>query len=94
MTRRELIEWVQRTAGLEDLGPAQIGRVIDAAFAGIAEGLQREGRYVHPGFGTFTRVDRPARPGLNPKTGAAITIEASTTVKFKPARTFKGTLEE
>jgi DNA-binding protein HU-beta len=94
VTRRELIEWVQKTEGMAELGPAQIGRVIDAAFAGIMSALQQEGRYSHPGFGTFTRVDRPARPGLNPKTGEAITIAESTTVRFKPAKNFKGTLEE
>lgn len=85
---------MQRTEGAKELGAAQIGQVIDAAFAGIMDALQQEGRYSHPGFGTFTRKDRPARPGLNPKTGEAIMIAASTTVAFKPAKNFKGTLEE
>jgi DNA-binding protein HU-beta len=102
MTRRELIEYVQRQLGgaagdgkdaAPELGGAQIGRVLDAAFAGIAEALRSEGRYSHPGFGTFTIKAQPARPGLHPKTGAAIEIAAATTVRFKPAREFKATLE-
>jgi DNA-binding protein HU-beta len=31
-------------------------------------------------------VRREARPGRNPQTGAAISIAASTAVKFKPAK--------
>jgi DNA-binding protein HU-beta len=96
MTRRELIEYVQRQLGGEEaseLGGRQIGRVLDAAFAGIAEALRREGRYSHPGFGTFSIKAQAARPGLHPKTGAAIEIAAATTVRFKPAREFKATLE-
>ena len=43
MTRRELIEYVQRQLGGEEaseLGGRQIGRVLDAAFAGIADALR------------------------------------------------------
>jgi DNA-binding protein HU-beta len=94
VTRRELIEWVQKTEGVESLSAAQIGRVLDAAFAGITHALQQEGRYSHPGFGTFTRKDQPERPGRNPKTGEPILIAAATTVRFKPAREFKATLDE
>ncbi len=99
MTRRELIEYVQRQLGGDaageaaELGGRQIGRVLDAAFAGIAEALRSEGRYSHPGFGTFTIKAQPARPGLHPKTGEVIEIAAATTVRFKPAREFKTTLE-
>jgi DNA-binding protein HU-beta len=94
VTRRELIEWVQRDEGAKDLSAAQVGHVLDAAFAGIMAALQREGRYSHPGFGTFTRKDRAARPGRNPQTGEAIMIGASTTVAFKPAREFARELGE
>lgn len=96
MTRRELIEWVRRelaTEGGEAPTASEVGKILDAAFAGIAHGLQAEGRYTHPGFGTFTRKEQPARPGINPRTGAPIMIAAATTVSFKPAREFKGSLE-
>lgn len=98
MTRRELIEYVQRklSAGEgsteEGLPGRQVGRVLDAAFEGIVEALRSEGRYSHPGFGTFTIKEQAARPGLHPKTGAPIEIAAGTTVRFKPAREFKDSL--
>ena len=99
MTRRELIEYVKHKLSAGDEAaegspaPRQIGLVLDAAFEGIAEALRREGRYSHPGFGTFTVKEQPARPGLHPKTGAPIEIAAATTVRFKPAREFKDSLE-
>lgn len=37
------------------------------------------------GFGTFRVVERKARRGRNPKTGAEIDIPASTTIRFKPS---------
>jgi DNA-binding protein HU-beta len=94
VTRRELIEWVQKSEGAAGLGAAQIGHVLDAAFAGIMSALQQEGRYSHPGFGTFTRKEVPARPGRNPQTGEPIMIAAASTIRFKPSREFKGTLDE
>lgn len=94
MTRRELIEWIQKAEGAAGLTAAQIGGVVDAAFAGIAQALQQEGRFSQPGFGTFTRVEQSARPGIHPKTGAPIMIAAATTIRFKPSREFKATLDE
>ena len=79
MTRRELIEYVQRQLdegeGVGVPAAREVGRILDAAFAGIVEGLRREGRYSHPGFGTFTIKAQP------------------TTVRFKPAREVKASLE-
>jgi len=37
------------------------------------------------GFGAFRRVSRPEHQGRNPKTGEAITVPASSTVRFKPS---------
>ena len=89
MTRRELIERV--CAELPEGGPGQrqVAEVIDRVFAAIAASLGDEGKYTHPGFGTFTVKTRNARPGRNPRTGEAIDIAESTTVAFKPAAELK-----
>lgn len=88
MTRRDLIDTVRaqlaRDGGPELSGQA-LGTVVDAVFAAIGEGLRREGRYVHPGFGTFTVHVTQARPGRNPRTGEAIEIPRQESVRFKPA---------
>jgi DNA-binding protein HU-beta len=45
------------------------------------------------GFGSFKRMKRAARNGVNPATGAAIKIKASKTVSFKVSKAFKETLK-
>jgi len=41
------------------------------------------------GFGTFAVKERPARQGVNPSTGAKITIAAKKVVKFAPGAEFE-----
>ena len=41
------------------------------------------------GFGTFAVKKRPARQGVNPSTGAKITIAAKKVVKFAPGAEFE-----
>lgn len=41
------------------------------------------------GFGTFKASARAARTGKNPRTGEALTIEATTVPSFKPGAKFK-----
>lgn len=71
---------------------SEAGRVVDAVFGAVAEGLRREGRYIHPGFGSFTVRVSQARQGRNPRTGEAIEISRGETVGFKPARELKDTI--
>ena len=85
MTRRELIERVCAELPEGGPGPQKVAEVIDRVFAAIAGALGDEGKYTHPGFGTFTVKTRNARPGRNPRTGEPIDIAESTTVAFKPA---------
>ena len=96
MTRKELIETIRRQleeSGGPELSVGATGKVVDAVFAGVVESLRREGRYVHPNFGSFAVHVTQARPGRNPKTGEAIEIPRAETVRFKPARELKAALE-
>ncbi len=45
------------------------------------------------GFGSFKRVKRAARKGVNPSTGEAIKIKPSKTLTFKISKAFKDTLK-
>ncbi len=83
MTKKDLISSVQ--GGQSDLTKKKVGEVVDALFTQISGALQHEGRYSHPGFGTFTVKTRAARTGRNPRTGEAIQIPESRIVNFKPA---------
>jgi DNA-binding protein HU-beta len=46
------------------------------------------------GFGSFSAGARAARTGRNPKTGEALQIAASTTVKFTAGKLFKDAVNQ
>ena len=48
----------------------------------VAE-VKKNGLFVIPGIGRLVRVERKARMGRNPATGAAIKIAAKKVVKFR-----------
>lgn len=47
------------------------------------------GEFLVPGFGKMVKMQRKARQGRNPATGATITIPAKTVVKFRLAKAAK-----
>jgi DNA-binding protein HU-beta len=65
------------------LTPAQVARAIDAYSAQVVKALKR-GEVIYTGLGIYRLTFRPARIGLNPKTGATISIRAKTTPRFTP----------
>ncbi|MCA9716404.1 MAG: HU family DNA-binding protein [Myxococcales bacterium] len=88
MTRRELIKAVQDSVreALPELTQHDIATVVDAAFEQIATAMRDDGRYAHPGFGTFSVRRLAPRPGFNPRTGERIQVRASTSVRFSASR--------
>ena len=71
---------------------AQAKSAIDALFGNtdsygiIANAVATDGSVVLQGFGSFKRKERAARKGVNPSTGEAIDIAASTGVHFKAGK--------
>ena len=51
--------------------------------------VKKAGVFALPGLGKLVRVDRKARIGRNPQTGAAIKIKAKTVMKFRVAKAAK-----
>ena len=51
--------------------------------------VKKNGVFVIPGIGQLVRVERKARMGRNPATGAAIKIAAKKVVKFRVAKAAK-----
>ena len=88
MSKSELIrDIVERGATKKEAEAA-----VDAVFFAIGRSLKREGRFAFPNFGTFTVVERGARIGKNPHTGADVQIPARRVVKFRPAPALKRSL--
>ena len=86
LNRAGLVAAVAENAGLTSTKAAQ---AVDAMFAAMQSALQN-GREVRlTGFGSFAVAQRKASTGRNPRTGAAIEIGPSTTVRFKPGRGLK-----
>ena len=91
MTKAELIEAVHEKSG-DGLSRRAVSDLIDSVFTEIEKAIRKQGRFVVPGFGTFSLKRRKARTGRNPRTGAELKIPASKTVGFRPAPEFKKSL--
>ena len=83
----------------DELHKKTVALVIDTVFAELGEYFikarvttRRVPRFTYPGFGTFTKKERSARAGRDPRSGEAIEIPASTTVGFAPGQELRGNL--
>ena len=85
-------ELVERVAELTGYPKTQVAMTYDLLFDLMSEALAEDDKVTVPNFGTFQVTQRPAREGRNPATGAAITIAASKTVRFKVSKNLKETL--
>jgi DNA-binding protein HU-beta len=87
--RQHLIEVIQAGTGCT----AAAARKTMAGLLGtITASLKKNQRVQLAGFGTFIVTKRGARKGINPRTGAAIRIKASRSVRFKVGRTLKNSV--
>jgi nucleoid DNA-binding protein len=91
MTRREIIDLVRAKAYCTKEGAEN---AIDALLAELTARLRETGSAALPGFGSFKVSKRGARMGRNPRTGEALRIKASNSVRFKPAKALKDSLQE
>ncbi len=89
MSKKTLVDVLAKKNGLSmrDAGAA-VDRIIET----IQRELKKNQRFSLPGFGTFSVSKRGARTGRNPRTGEAIKIKASKSVRFKAGATLKGGL--
>lgn len=91
MNKAELTELVQKNLG-GDTSKRAAGDALEAVLTAIAKGIKKDQNVQLIGFGTFKVAKRAARTGRNPKTGAAMKIKASKTVRFVPSSALKGSL--
>ena len=86
MNKSELVEAV---AGKIDMSKTQTQGVIEALIEVVTKALKKGDEVRLVGFGTFSVAKRKASTGRNPRTGEAIKIKASKTLRFKPAASLK-----
>ena len=89
MNRKELIEAILKNKDLQHFTKKDTEAFL-ATFMDTVKKTVKKGDDVSlVGFGSFTRVRRSARLGINPSTGEKIKIKAKTLPKFKPGKALK-----
>ena len=87
MTKAELIEMMAKDAGITK---AAATKALNSFQDSVKKSLKKkEGKLTIVGFGTFAKVRRKARKGVNPATGEKIKIKARNAVTFKPGKALK-----
>ena len=92
MNKQELVEYVQKAAGIETKVAATAA--VNAVLDGISEGIKKGGPVQLIGFGAFSVKERAARQGRNPLTGEKIKIKATKVVSFKVGAELKATAKK
>lgn len=90
MTKAELVEQMAKEAGISK---AAASKALSSFVDAIKKTLKKkDGKITLVGFGTFAKVRRKARQGVNPATGEKIKIKARNAVRFKAGKSLKDTI--
>ena len=89
MNRSQLVDAV---AGSSKANRRTVEDVVEQLFGKIISEVRSGRKVTVVGFGTFTPIRRAARTGRNPRTGAAVRIPASRSVRFATGSAFKSAL--
>ena len=86
MRKSDLVADIAERTGLTQ---ADSGRALDATLASIEQSLAAGGEITLTGFGKFSVSQRAARRGVNPASGEALFIPATTVASFKAGARLK-----
>ncbi len=89
MTKAELIERMAREA---KISKSAAERALNSMTSNVEKCLRKKDKISLTGFGTFLVVQRQARQGRNPQTGALINIRSCTVPKFKAGKQLRKAL--
>ncbi len=90
MIRSELV--AKLAAENPGLQPQDIERIVSGFYEAILSRLAAGGRVELRGFGAFSTRARDGRTGRNPRTGAAVAIDAKRVPYFKPGKEMRARL--
>ena len=86
MTKSEFVGKVAENANSSKVA---VETVLTSFTKVLTESVKKGEKITLPGLGTFEKVRRKARVGVNPATGAKVNIAAKDAPKFKASKTFK-----
>ncbi len=87
--RKHLIGLIQNITGCSAQGAKE---TLNSLLGTIGASLKKNQKVQLSGFGSFLVSKRRAHKGRNPRTGEAIRVKASKTVRFRPGRSLKRSL--
>jgi len=92
MNRKELIEAILKDKELNHLTKKDADHFVATLIDVVKKTIKKGDDVSLIGFGTFSKVRRAARAGVNPATGEKIKIKAKNLPKFKPGKAWKDML--
>ncbi|MFH0951482.1 MAG: HU family DNA-binding protein [bacterium] len=86
MTKTQMLDAL---AAANNMTKKDAGKFMDELVSLAFKQVKTNGEFTITGIGKLVKVDRKARMGRNPATGASIKIPAKTVVKFRVAKAAK-----
>ncbi len=91
MKKEDLVKNISKKTGLSQ---RKVLEVVNSFISALREGIEKDGKVILVGFGTFEVKTRKARKGRNPRTGKPIDIPARKYVKFRPGKALREKVEK
>ncbi len=91
ITKSDLVNSIASETGLKKVDAE---RALKAAIGAIETALLAGDKVTLVGFGTFSVAERAARTGRHPQTKAPMEIPGSKSIKFKPGKQIKDSLNK
>lgn len=85
MNKAQLVEAIAEKVG----GRQQAADAVDAVLDAIVRAVVAGDRVSVTGFGSFEKVDRPARYARNPQTGERVRVKKTSVPRFRAGQGFK-----
>ena len=89
MNRKELVETILKAKELNHITKKDADQFVNTLLDTVKKAVKKGDDVSLVGFGTFTKIKRAARMGVNPATGERIKIKAKTLPKFRPGKAWK-----
>lgn len=86
MTKSELIKNIYRR---NNFNFVDIENIVNEVLTEITTGLETDGKVVLTGFGTFEKYYQEGYNGINPSTGAKLSIEGNYKIRFSSSKKLK-----
>jgi DNA-binding protein HU-beta len=82
-------ELIDKVAGEAGIAKSDAEKAVNAFITVVQTAVAADDKVTLPGFGAWSRSQRSARTGRNPRTGEPVAIPASKAVKFSVGADFK-----